>query len=85
MFSLTGGVLGAIYGGLLHSRMMNQRFRESNEATVFDSKLAAERKLLDSMTLSFGRGAARYGLRYAVFCFSFSYATTTISIMKNFN
>lgn len=73
MFGFTGGFLGALYGGLLHSRLMNLRFRESNEATVFYSQFAAERKLLDSMTLSFGKGAARFGLRYAIFCFSFSY------------
>lgn len=72
IFGFTGGFIGAMYGGLMQSRFAELRFRESNEATVFDSKVAAQRKLLDSMTLSFGKGAVRYGIRYALFFSSFS-------------
>lgn len=73
LFGFTGGMMGALYGGLLNARITNIRFRESNEATVFDSQRVAHRKLLDSTALGFGKGAARFGIRYGIFCFSFAY------------
>lgn len=76
MFGLCGGVIGAIYGGLLHSRLQNVRFRESNEATLYYSKKAAHRELVDAMTISFGKGAARFGIKYAIFFTSFAYVAS---------
>lgn len=73
MFAFSGAFVGAIYGGLLRSRMENMTFRESNEATLYYSQKAAQRMLMDKTTLGFGRGALRYGVRYAIFCFSFAY------------
>lgn len=66
-----GGLVGAIHNGLRNSHFANISFRESNEITLFQSQREAGRKMLDTMTLSFGRGAARGGIRYGLFCFSF--------------
>lgn len=73
LFAFSGAFTGAFYGGLLKSRMENMNFRESNEATLYDSQKAAHRALLDKTTLGFAKGAVRYGIRYAIFCFSFAY------------
>lgn len=68
----TGALLGSLYGGLVESRFKNQSYIESNEATVYYSKKAANRELIDNMTLSFGKGAAKFGIRYAIFGFTFA-------------
>lgn len=73
MFGFVGAMLGGINGGLLYSRLSNLTFRESNEATVFESRGVAQRKMQDTMTLSFARGAVRFGVRYGIFCFGLSY------------
>lgn len=73
MFGFLGAMIGGINGGLLYSRMTNLTFRECNDATVFESHGVAQRKMLDTMTLSFSRGAVRFGIRYGIFCFAFSY------------
>lgn len=78
MFGFFGAFIGGINGGLLYSRMTNVRYRESNEATVYESHNVAQRKMLDKMTLSFGRGIVRYGIRYGLFCFAFSYVYTSV-------
>lgn len=82
MFSFAGGFIGALYGGLLESRIANLNYRESNEAVVYYSQKAAQRDLLDKTTIGFGKGVARWGSRYFVFCFSLLYVVLmhTISI-----
>lgn len=73
MFTFTGGFIGGLYGGLLNSRIVNLRFRESNEATLYYSQKAAQRELLDKTTIGFAQGVVKWGIRYAIFCFSFVY------------
>lgn len=73
MFTFTGGFIGALYGGLLNSRIVNLNFRESNEATLYYSQKAAKRELLDKTTIGFAQGVLKWGVRYAIFCFSFVY------------
>lgn len=68
-----GAVVGAISGGLRYSHIANMNFKETNEVTLFYSQREASSKMLDKMTLSFGRGAAIGGARYFIFCFSFVY------------
>lgn len=70
MFTFTGGFIGALYGGLLNSRMVNFSFRESNEATLYYSQKAAHRALMDKTAIGFAQGVAKWGTRYAIFCFS---------------
>lgn len=75
VFTFTGAFTGAFYGGLLHSRIENMNFRESNEATLYYSQKTAQSALMDRTTIGFGKGALRFGIRYAIFFFSFSYVT----------
>lgn len=75
-----GAMIGGMNGGLLYSRMSNLTFRECNDATVFESRGVAQRKMLDTMTLSFGRGVVRFGIRYGIFCFGFSYVQLLLNI-----
>ncbi|XP_055303827.1 RPII140-upstream gene protein-like isoform X1 [Sitodiplosis mosellana] len=77
--TFTGGFIGAIYGGLLTSRIANLSFRESNEATVYYSQKAAARELLDKTTIGFAKGVVTWGARYSFFCFSFVGLSTVLS------
>lgn len=81
MFGFVGAMIGGINGGLLYSRLSNLTFRETNDATVFESRGVAHRKMLDTMTLSFARGAVRFGIRYGIFCFGLSYVLILITII----
>lgn len=72
MFTFTGAFLGALHGGIYYARLTEVRYRESNEATVYETQRLAYRSMGDTMTLSFGRGVVRYGIRYAIFCASLS-------------
>lgn len=65
--------LGGIYGGLLEAKFANINFRESNEATLFETRLVAQKKLQEQTTLGFGKGAFRWGRRCGIFCWSFAY------------
>lgn len=72
IFGFTGGMVGALYGGLVQSKYANMSFRESNQAVAFYSNKAASRDLLDATTIGFGKGAVKWGVRYAIFCTSFA-------------
>lgn len=67
-----GMIIGAIYGGLAQSRISHFNYRESNEATLYYSNMAAHRSLHDEMTIGFGKGAFRWGRRIGIFCLSFA-------------
>lgn len=84
MFTFTGGFIGGIYGGLLNSRIANFNFRESNEATLYYSQKAAKRELLDKTTIGFAQGFLKWGVRYAIFCFSFVYVQSYILVFLQF-
>lgn len=70
IFGFTGGLVGALYGGLVQSKYAIMNFRESNEAVLYYSNKAASRELLDATTIGFGKGVAKWGVRYAIFCTS---------------
>ncbi|XP_072384294.1 complex I assembly factor TIMMDC1, mitochondrial [Diabrotica undecimpunctata] len=74
--------LGAIYGGVINSRQAYMEFMRSNEATSFKSHLDAKRKLQDAVTISFGKGAFKWGWRLTLFSTSFVAISTMIQVYK---
>lgn len=66
-----GMFVGGIYGGILQAKIANWNFRETNEATLYDSSLAAKRMLQNETTVGFAKGAFRWGWRCGVFCLAF--------------
>lgn len=63
--------IGGIIGGVFQARVANMNFRESNEASLFESNLDAKRKLQNDSTIGFGKGAFRMGWRVGIFCYVF--------------
>lgn len=71
MAGFTGMFIGGLIGGIFQSKISNLNFRDSNEATLFDSNMDAKRKLQNESTIGFGKGAFRMGWRCGIFCLSF--------------
>lgn len=64
--------VGGIFGGILHAKIANINFRECNEATLYDSNLAAQRLLQNETTVGFAKGAFQMGWRTGIFCMTFT-------------
>lgn len=71
MAGFAGMIMGGLLGGIFQSKVANINFRDSNEATVFETQLDAKRKLQNESTVGFGKGFFRLGWRVGVFCWSF--------------
>ncbi|XP_055677058.1 RPII140-upstream gene protein [Lutzomyia longipalpis] len=79
---LIGMFVGACYGGFLHSRKAYVDFMERNLATSFASHLDAKKKLQHAVTMSFGKGAFRWGWRLGLFTYTYVGLVTTISTYR---
>lgn len=73
---------GACYGGFLYSRTAYFDFMDRNQATAFKNHLDAKKKLQDSVTSSFAKGAFRFGWRLGLFTTSCVAITTLISVYR---
>ncbi|RZC42743.1 RPII140-upstream gene protein [Asbolus verrucosus] len=74
--------VGAMYGGIIHSRVAYMNFIKNNQATVYHDHLEAKKKLQDQVTKSFGKGAWKWGWRLSLFCTSFVSFSTMISVYR---
>ncbi|XP_057657999.1 RPII140-upstream gene protein [Diorhabda carinulata] len=74
--------IGAIYGGVINSRSAYLEFMRSNEATSFENHLDAKRKLQDAVTISFGKGAFKWGWRITLFSTTFVAVSTIIQTYR---
>lgn len=77
-----GFLVGACYGGFVHSRVSYMNFMERNQATAFKSSFEAKRKLQDQVTLTFAKGAFKWGWRLALFTTSYIGIQTVISVYR---
>ncbi|KAJ8870591.1 hypothetical protein PR048_029614 [Dryococelus australis] len=77
-----GAFLGACIGGFVYSRTAYMNFMQSNEATAFKSHLDAKRKLQDEVTISFSKGAFRWGWRIGLFSSTYMLVTTALSVYR---
>ncbi|CAH1170376.1 unnamed protein product [Phaedon cochleariae] len=74
--------IGGMYGGIINSRTAYLEFMKNNEATKFTTHLEAKQKLQDKVTISFGKGAFKWGWRLTLFCTSFVGIATTVQVYK---
>uniref|UniRef100_A0A8D8J6R7 Complex I assembly factor TIMMDC1, mitochondrial n=1 Tax=Culex pipiens TaxID=7175 RepID=A0A8D8J6R7_CULPI len=77
-----GFLVGACYGGFISSRVAYMNFMERNQATAFKSSFEAKRKLQDQVTLTFAKGAFKWGWRLALFTTSYIGIQTVISVYR---
>lgn len=77
-----GFLFGAIYGGFINSRTSYEDFMNNNQASAFKSHLDAKRKLQNEFTLSFARGAFKWGWRVSLFTTSYFGIITLISVYR---
>lgn len=77
-----GFLVGACYGGFVNSRVAYMNFMERNQATAFKSSFEAKRKLQDQVTLTFAKGAFKWGWRLALFTTSYIGIQTVISVYR---
>uniref|UniRef100_A0A0K8TKI9 Complex I assembly factor TIMMDC1, mitochondrial n=1 Tax=Tabanus bromius TaxID=304241 RepID=A0A0K8TKI9_TABBR len=77
-----GAFIGGLYGGILNSRIAYLNFMENNQATAFKSHLDAKRKLQDSVTMSFAKGAFKWGWRIGLFTTCYAGITTCVSVYR---
>lgn len=54
----------------------------NNQATAFTSHFEAKKKLQDKVTVSFAKGAFKWGWRVALFSSSYVFITTVISVYR---
>ncbi|KAG5889237.1 hypothetical protein JTB14_006373 [Gonioctena quinquepunctata] len=74
--------VGALYGGVVNSRVAYLEFMKNNEATSFKSHLDAKSKLQDKVTIGFGKGAFKWGWRLTLFCTSFAAISATMQAYR---
>ncbi|KAJ8920116.1 hypothetical protein NQ315_011772 [Exocentrus adspersus] len=74
--------IGAMYGGVINSRSAYLEFMRTHEATSFKSHLDAKKKLQDAVTISFGKGAFKWGWRLTLFATSFVGISTAIQTYR---
>ncbi|XP_063922274.1 RPII140-upstream gene protein isoform X1 [Zophobas morio] len=74
--------VGALYGGVIHSRVAYMNFIKNNQATAFNDHLEAKKRLQDAVTKSFGKGAWKWAWRLSLFCSTFVGVSTTISVYR---
>lgn len=77
-----GFLVGACYGGFVSSRVAYVNFMERNQATAFKSSFEAKRKLQDQVTVTFAKGAFKWGWRLALFTTSYIGIQTVISVYR---
>lgn len=77
-----GFLVGACYGGFVNSRVAYMNFMERNQATAFKSSFEAKRKLQDQVTVTFAKGAFKWGWRLALFTTSYIGIQTVISVYR---
>uniref|UniRef100_A0A1B0GMI0 Complex I assembly factor TIMMDC1, mitochondrial n=1 Tax=Phlebotomus papatasi TaxID=29031 RepID=A0A1B0GMI0_PHLPP len=77
-----GIFVGACYGGFLHSRKAYLDFMERNLATSFSSHLDAKKKLQHAVTMSFAKGAFRWGWRLGLFTSTYVGFITMVSVYR---
>ncbi|KAF2885657.1 hypothetical protein ILUMI_20508 [Ignelater luminosus] len=77
--------IGAIYGGTIHSRESYLDFIKNNQATAFKSHLDAKKKLQDQVTLSFAKGAFKWGWRLTYFCTTYVAVSTSLAVYRGKN
>ncbi|KAJ6640224.1 hypothetical protein Bhyg_12974 [Pseudolycoriella hygida] len=77
-----GFLTGVVMGGFIHSREAYVNFMENNQATSFKSHFDAKKKLQDAVTISFAKGAVRWGWRLALFTGSYTAISTIISVYR---
>ncbi|XP_055526178.1 RPII140-upstream gene protein [Wyeomyia smithii] len=77
-----GFLVGACYGGFIQSRVSYMNFMERNQATAFQSSFEAKRKLQDQVTVSFAKGAFKWGWRLALFTSGYVGIQTIISVYR---
>lgn len=77
-----GFLIGACYGGFIHSRNAYESFMNNNQATTFSSHFEAKKKLQDKVTLNFAKGAFKWGWRVGLFSSSYVFITTVISVYR---
>ncbi|XP_046614655.1 RPII140-upstream gene protein isoform X1 [Neodiprion virginianus] len=77
-----GTFVGLVYGGSLNSRMAYINFMERNQATAFTNIFEAKRKLQDTVTISFAKGAYHWAWRIAFFTGSYVLLTTSIAVYR---
>lgn len=70
--SFFGLFVGAIYGGVMHSRTAFLGFMERNQATAFENHWDAKKKLQDKVSLGFARGGWQWGWRLCLFTTSYT-------------
>ncbi|XP_055851039.1 RPII140-upstream gene protein [Episyrphus balteatus] len=77
-----GFLFGAIYGGFINSRTAYEDFMNNNQASAFKSHLDAKRKLQNEFTVSFAKGAFKWGWRVSLFTTSYFGIITLISVYR---
>jgi hypothetical protein len=78
-----GLFVGIVYGGFLGSKKSYMDFMERNQATAFESHIAAKKKLQESVSLSFARTGWKLGWRMGVFALMYMGTSTVISVYRN--
>ncbi|XP_014258555.1 RPII140-upstream gene protein isoform X2 [Cimex lectularius] len=73
---------GAFYGGFTHSREAYLRFIERNDATKFVDHFEAKKKLQDTVTMGFAKGAMKWGWRIASFSSIYMTSVTLFSAYR---
>ncbi|KAK0167012.1 hypothetical protein PV327_004466 [Microctonus hyperodae] len=74
--STLGGIL---LGAYLNGKRAFQDFMENNQATQFANQMDAKRKIQDTVVLSMGKGALKWGTRIGVFSFLFLTSSTALA------
>ncbi|XP_063218014.1 RPII140-upstream gene protein [Bacillus rossius redtenbacheri] len=77
-----GAFIGACIGGFLGSKAAYLNFMDTNQATAFKSHLDAKKKLQDQVTISFARGAFKWGWRLGLFSGSYMLVSTALSVYR---
>ncbi|XP_055905640.1 RPII140-upstream gene protein [Eupeodes corollae] len=77
-----GFLFGGIYGGFINSRTAYEDFMNNNQASAFKSHLDAKRKLQNEFTVSFAKGAFKWGWRVSLFTTSYFGIITLISVYR---
>ncbi|KAK5644505.1 hypothetical protein RI129_005805 [Pyrocoelia pectoralis] len=83
--SCTSCLIGMLYGGMTHTRETYIDFIKNNQATTFTSHLEAKKKLQDRMTLSFAKGAFKWGWRLTFFSTTYIIVSTLYSTYRGKN
>ncbi|CAH1969568.1 unnamed protein product [Acanthoscelides obtectus] len=74
--------VGSIYGGVVNSRKAYVDFMKNNQATSFLDHFEAKKKLQDAVTISFAKGAFKWGWRITLFSSTFVAVSTMIQVYR---